>query len=144
VVLADQHGKDLRSAVRLADGVEVEVVAWRPRVAGGAHYRVRAPSSGADGWLPAVNLRNALIPTPAPEPPAPQQAAVIDPGERPFGQRSHTRQPPTSESPIPAEPVLGSDDVRRGFGQHFDRDTTPTRPNPAGDGGGRRRFGQRS
>jgi hypothetical protein len=150
VVLADQNGKDLRSAVQLADGVEVEVVAWRPRVAGDAHYRVRAPSNGADGWLSAVNLRGTLIPPPPPpDLPAAQATPVIDPRERRFGQRSHTTQPPASPSPTTAEPVLASDDGRRGFGQHFDPESTPaspapTKPAPAGDAGGRRRFGQHS
>ena len=145
VVLSDRNGKDLRSAVRLADGVEVEVVAWRRSVAGSAHYRVRAASTGADGWLSAVNLRDAPVPLPPSERPAAHATAVIDPGERPFGQRSHTRQPPASASPTAAEPALDSDDSRRGFGQHFDRDNIRTTTSaPAGDTGGRRRFGQHS
>ena len=149
VLLTDQNGKNLRSAVHLADGVEVVVVAWQPTVAGGAHYRIRAPSSDADGWLSAVNLRTSLVPLPPPERPAAQTTPVIDPGERPFGQRSHTRQSPALESPTTAESALDSDDGRRGFGQHFDRDDTPasrtpTQPAPAGDTGGRRRFGRHS
>ena len=142
VLLLDQNGKNLSSPVHLTDGVEVEVVAWQPRAARGAHYRVRAPSTDADGWLPAINLRNSLIP-------AAQTTPVIDPGERPFGQRSHTRQSSASGYPTTAEPALDSDDGRRGFGQHFDRDETaasrtPTQPAPAGGAGGRRRFGQHS
>ncbi len=149
VLLTDQNGKKLRSAVHLADGVQVAVVAWQPTVAGGSHYRIRAPSSDADGWLSAVNLRTSLVPLPPPERPAAQTTPVIDPGERPFGQRSHTGQPPASESPTTAEPALDSDDGRRGFGRHFDRDDTPasrtpTQRAPAGDTGGRRRFGQHS
>jgi len=148
VLLLDQNGKHLRSAVHLADGVEVEVVAWQP-VAGDAHYHVRAPSTDADGWLSGVNLRNSLVPRPPPERLAAQTPPVIDPGERPFGQRSHTRQSPASGSPTTAQPALDSDDTRRGFGQHFDRDNTPAsrtprQPAPAGDARGRRRFGQHS
>jgi hypothetical protein len=144
VPLLDQNGKHIRSAVHLADGVEVEVVAWQP-VAGNAHYRVRAPSTDADGWLSGGNLRNSLVPLPPPERLAAHTTAVIDPGERPFGQRSHTRQSPASGSPTTAEPALDSDDGRRGFGQHFDRDSRPpTQPAPAGDANGRRRFGQQS
>ena len=114
-----------------------------------SHYRIRAPSSDADGWLSAVNLRTSLVPLPPPERPAAQTTPVIDPGERPFGQRSHTRQSPALESPTTAESALDSDDGRRGFGQPFDRDDTPasrtpTQPAPAGDTGGRRRFGQHS
>src|SRR5207249_8426776 len=50
VLLMDQYGKTLRSAAHLADGIEVEVVAWQPSVARDAHYRVRVPSTDADGW----------------------------------------------------------------------------------------------
>ena len=96
VALANQNGKVL-PGMHLADGVEVEVVAWRPRVAGDAHYRVRAPSSGADGWLPAGNLRRVLSPVPAPETPPPQATSGERPREQPspaeargrrFGERS--------------------------------------------------------
>ena len=66
VALENQNGKVL-PGMHLTDGVEVEVVAWRPRVAGDAHYRVRAPASGTDGWLPAGNLRRLLSPLPASE-----------------------------------------------------------------------------
>ena len=149
VLLMDQNGKNLRSAVRLADGVEVEVVGWQPSVARDAHYRVRALSTDADGWLSAVNLRNSQVPLPLTERLAAQTTPVIDPGARPFGQRSDTRQSPASGSPAPAQVAPDSDDNRRGFGQHFDRDDTtvprpPTKPAPAGDTGGRRRFGQHS
>src|SRR5438045_1606133 len=68
VLVLDQNGKNLSSPVHLADGVEVEVVAWQP-VAGDAHYRVCAPSIDADGWLSAANLRNVLVPLPPPERP---------------------------------------------------------------------------
>src|SRR5207249_2429808 len=78
VLLMDQNGKNLRSAVHLADGVEVVVVAWQPSVAGDGHYHVRAPSNDVDGWLSAVNLRNSLVPLPAPERPAVQTTPVID------------------------------------------------------------------
>src|SRR5438093_11584824 len=147
VLLTDQNGKNLRSAVHLADGVEVVVVAWQPTVAGGSHYRIRAPSSDADGWLSAVNLRTSLVPLPPSERPAAQTTPVTDPGERPFGQRSHTRQSPALESPTTAESALDSDDGSRGFGQPLDRDDTPasgtpTPPAPAGDTAGGRRCGR--
>ena len=144
VALFDQNGKDVRAAVHLADGVEVEVVAWRPNVAGTALYRVRAPSGGADGWLSAPNLRTSLVPLPPSERPAAVATQVVDPGERPFGRRSHAREPRTVESPTTAGPALDSDEGRRGFGQHFDRDNTRPTPESSGDTGGRRRFGQRS
>jgi hypothetical protein len=62
--LGDETGK-VTSAQRVADGLEVEVIAWRPRGANETRYRVRVPSTGADGWLPADNLRKLLVPLPA-------------------------------------------------------------------------------
>jgi hypothetical protein len=115
VVLADESGKVL-STVHLADGVEVEVVAWRPRVAGEAYYRVRAPSSGADGWLAGANLRRALISLPAPEPPAVQAIPVAEADGKRIGQRSQPGQP-ASGSPTTAEPVPAPDAGGRRFGQ---------------------------
>src|SRR3989442_15421811 len=53
VALGDESGKVL-SGVWLADGVEVEVRAWRPRGASDTRYRVPAPD-GADGRLAANN-----------------------------------------------------------------------------------------
>ena len=147
VVLADENGKVL-SAVQLADGVEVEVIAWRPRVAGEAHYRVRAPSNGTDGWLAAVNLRSALVSLPAPEPPPVQATPVADAGGKRFGQRSQPGQRPASGSPTTPDPAPAPDTGGRRFGQHFDAErppepSAPVQPEPAGDTGGRR-FGQRS
>jgi hypothetical protein len=75
VTLADVSGKVL-STVHLADGIEVEVVAWRPGGVSDTRYRVRGPH-GADGWLPAENLRRALVPLPPPEPPTSAQARIV-------------------------------------------------------------------
>jgi hypothetical protein len=119
VFLADESGKVV-SAVHLADGVEVEVVAWRP---GGAHdtrYRVRTPSSGADGWLPADNLRKVLVPLPAPEPSPAAATPVTDTGAKRFGQRAHqTDGPPASASPTPVRWGPAADAAGRRFGQRF-------------------------
>lgn len=84
VILGDASGKIL-SAVHLADGVEVEVIAWRPGWSD-ARYRVRASADGADGWLPADNLRRALVPLPEPAPPKAQEAPVAETSRRRFGQ----------------------------------------------------------
>jgi hypothetical protein len=118
VTLADVSGKVL-SAVHLADGIEVEVIAWRPQGASDTRYRVRAPH-GADGWLPAENLRTALVPPPPPEPLKPVPATSgADAGRRRFGQRLETEPSPASESPTPAQPAPGADTGGRRFGQHF-------------------------
>jgi len=84
VILGDASGKVL-SAVHLADGVEVEVIAWRPRGSSDARYRVRASADGADGWLPADNLLRALVPRPEPAPPRAQEVPVADTSRRRFG-----------------------------------------------------------
>ena len=118
VALTDVSGK-VFSAVHLADGVEVEVVAWRPRGATETRYRVRAPQ-GVDGWLLAENLRRELVRPPAPGPSTPPQAPPVpDVGGRRFGQRSETARPPSSGSPAPAQPAPVVDGGGRRFGQHF-------------------------
>ena len=60
VVFTDQYGK-CPTTVRLQDGAEVEVLAWRPRGSAGTRYRVRNQANGADGWLGADDLRTTAI-----------------------------------------------------------------------------------
>lgn len=111
VFLGDENGKVL-SSVYLSDGHEVEVVAWRPGGVSNTRYRVRAASSGADGWLPAGNLRKSLVPPPEPEPaPAPVAA---DTDARRFGERNHVDR---SSAPTVAGPP--DHEVGRRFGQRF-------------------------
>lgn len=54
VALTDDTGAD--TVTGLADGTEVEILAWRPR-ASGTRYRVRAMRGGCEGWLAAGSLR---------------------------------------------------------------------------------------
>ena len=90
--LGDETGKVI-SAQRVADGLEVEVIAWRPRGAAETRYRVRVPSTGADGWLPAGNLRKSLVPLSAQDSPGSSPSASDAPDRRSddrarrFGQR---------------------------------------------------------
>lgn len=117
VALGNENGAVL-SGLYLADGIEVEVVAWRPRGATDTRYRVRA-LDGADGWLPAGNLRKSLIAPPPPASPMSAQAAVpVESNGRPFGQRSHIEQrsTPAPLSPTPAKRAAGGG---RRFGEHF-------------------------
>src|SRR5262249_53079287 len=61
---------------RLADGTEVEILAWRPRGSHGTRYRVRATRDGREGWLAVDNLRGTPSAGPAPVAPPP---AATDP-----------------------------------------------------------------
>ena len=139
VALADVSGK-IPSAVNLADGSEVEVVAWRPRGANETRYRVRAPH-GVDGWLPAENLRRALLPVVPLEPSTVARATTAeDTGGRRFGQRSHPESRPSS-----VEDTSG-----RRFGQRSYPESRPSSPASLTPGQlpptvvdtGGRRFGQ--
>ena len=68
VAFTDDAGADALNSV--ADGTEVEILAWRPR-SSGTRYRVRA-TNGLEGWLeagslravPALMLAAAIVPTP--------------------------------------------------------------------------------
>jgi hypothetical protein len=68
----------------LADGTEVEILAWRPRGAVGTRYRVRLTRGGLEGWLESVNLRPALSALVAvrPEPAPPTVTATPLRGRR--------------------------------------------------------------
>jgi hypothetical protein len=146
VVLVDATGK-IFSAVQLADGAEVEIVAWRPRVSGDAHYRVRASSSGADGWLPATNLRKVLVPVAAAEPAVAKANAMTFGGGSGFGGRSPGGRAiaPSSPAPVRQAPAPVVDGRRFGQINEVERapasspaPSLPDRPVP----GGGRRFGQ--
>jgi hypothetical protein len=53
-------------------GIEVEIVAWRPRRGGDTRYRVVPTTGGIEGWLGAANLQ----PRPFVPPPRPVHAAA--------------------------------------------------------------------
>jgi hypothetical protein len=93
VALTDDAGADARA--RLADGTEVEILAWRPRGAGDTRYCVRSTRDGLEGWLAVDNLRSTQSAVSAPtEPPpsatgsAPLRAAASGDSGRRFGQRA--------------------------------------------------------
>ena len=116
VALGDETG--ILSGEHVIDGLEVEVMAWRPRGPTDTRYRVRTPG-GVDGWLAAGNLRKSLVPPPAPSSPTSAQMAVPAGGNgRPFGQRSHVQThapaPLTPRPPASVAPSRG-----RRFGEHF-------------------------
>ena len=86
VALTEDDGRV--SATSLADGAQVEIVAWRPGGAG-TRYRVRA-SEGHEGWLAADALRpTATVAADQPaatKPTAPPVRFARD-THRKFGQR---------------------------------------------------------
>ena len=57
VTLTDDTGQTPRGSLR--DGVEVEIVAWRPHGPLGTRYLVRAASKGIEGWLGAAEVRGS-------------------------------------------------------------------------------------
>jgi hypothetical protein len=126
--LGDESGKTI-STQRVTDGLEVEVIAWRPRGTNETRYRIKVLSTGADGWLSADNLRKLLVPLPPP-------ASVGQEEKRIAG----------GAGPV-SPPRRSLDGGRRRFGQHFDTEkspssSTPEAPDPHADDRGRR-FGQR-
>jgi len=92
VTLTDAAGAD--ALTRLADGTEVEILAWRPRGSDGTRYCVRATHNGLVGWLPVDNLRNtrAAVPVAAEAPSATggDSLPAVEPKDRTrrFGQRA--------------------------------------------------------
>lgn len=142
--LGDETGKVV-STQRVADGLEVEVIAWRPRGANETRYRVRVLSTGADGWLPADNLRKLLVPLPGSLSQAEPLAAGDDGAPLPR-QGGPVRNRSTADE-FPARVQAGD---RRRFGQHFDPESpsgssssASAEPARRADDRGRR-FGQRS
>ena len=59
VSLDDGSGKV--AVGELADGTEVEIIAWRPRRAS-TLYRVRATESRIEGWVSVTSLRRSREP----------------------------------------------------------------------------------
>jgi len=91
VALTDDGGADARTV--LADGTEVEILAWRPRGSRGTRYRVRATRDGREGWLAVDNLRGTpsavsapVAPSPAATDPAPLRPTASGDSRRRFGQ----------------------------------------------------------
>lgn len=87
VVLLDDAGRTTTSG--LADGAEVEILAWKPRGSGGPRYRVHSTQGGLEGWLGGDDLRSTARP-PDPNAEPARTAARPDAKDtgRKFGQRS--------------------------------------------------------
>jgi len=63
VALTDDGGT--KEVATIAGGVEVEILAWRPRRNGETRYRVVSTPGGVEGWLGATSLRQRPAPLPA-------------------------------------------------------------------------------
>lgn len=74
VTLTDDGGTSALATI--PGGVEVEVVAWRPR-RGATRYRIVSPDGRFDGWVGAANLKAC------PAPPPPKLVAPAEPPSRP-------------------------------------------------------------
>jgi hypothetical protein len=108
VPLADESGREL-SGTSLTDGVEVQVVAWRPRGPTDTRYRVRTiAGERLEGWVFAQELRRRQIPAAEDAASAPSAIAPAHPvvPRAPVPQRQ------------PARPSK-ADDAGRRFGERF-------------------------
>ena len=63
VPLTDATGQPL--ANDLADGEQVEILAWRPRSREGLLYQVRRMADGSEWWIGAQYLRKQAVAEPA-------------------------------------------------------------------------------
>jgi hypothetical protein len=92
VTLTDDAGTN--ALATLADGHEVEILAWRPR-GSGTRYHVRSTREDLEGWVAVGNLRRLAVAPPisAPSPtvsaPPPPRARESGYSGRRFGQRAH-------------------------------------------------------
>ena len=77
VTLTDDSGTSMLGTV--ASGVEVEIVAWRPRRGGDTRYRVVTTRDRVEGWLGAASLQ----PRQLPPPPKPVLKPVLKPAPKP-------------------------------------------------------------
>jgi hypothetical protein len=96
VTLTDGNGSTALAA--LADGTEVEIVAWQPRGAGGTRYRIKATTDGVQGWLGAADLR------PRPAPPEPPVARAPAAAPLPPPSAAKPRPRPASRPAKKAKP----------------------------------------
>ena len=90
LTLTDDAGSDAPTS--LADGTEVEILAWRPRRGGDTRYRVVATSGGIEGWLGAASLKPrepVLVPKIATAAPS---ARLALPTRTPPGKPQRTRR----------------------------------------------------
>jgi hypothetical protein len=91
VTLTDDTGTSALATV--AHGVEVEILAWRPRRGGDTRYRVVCTSGGIEGWLSATNLQARRPPPPKVVVPAAPSRRPVLPAPVPLVGAQRTRRP---------------------------------------------------
>src|SRR4029077_9306480 len=87
----------------LPEGAEVDIVAWRPRGAGGTRYRVRSSGASLEGWVGSANLAARPPPLPPPPPPNPEPARAKSTVER---APAAARAPVAGRVPAAARPAV--------------------------------------
>jgi hypothetical protein len=103
VTLTDDSGTSPLGTV--AHGVEVEIVAWRPRRGGDTRYRVVTTGDRVEGWLGAASLQ------PRQPPPAPPKPIITKPIiTKPIITKPIMTKPimtkPIIAKPIIAKPII--------------------------------------
>jgi hypothetical protein len=96
VGLMDDSGTS--TVATIAEGAEVEILAWRPRRGGETRYRVVPTNGGVEGWLGAASLQpRPPSPSPSPATPAPADRvaspARTAPGKAPRKLNSSSHSP---------------------------------------------------
>jgi hypothetical protein len=77
VTLTDATGNT--TVATLAEGAEVEILAWQPLGPGGMRYRIQPVGGSVEGWLSAVHLAAPVAPPPPPVAVAPPPPAAARP-----------------------------------------------------------------
>ena len=97
VTLMDDAGTSAVATVR--EGVEVEILAWRPRRGADTRYRVIPTAGGTEGWLVGSNLERRQ------PPPAPKLLVPAKPAAKPVPAKLPSAKPVTAK-PVLAKPVV--------------------------------------
>ena len=88
VTLLDASGTSALATI--ADGIEVEILAWSPRRGAETRYRVVSTKGGVEGWLGAGSLRAR---PPSPVPPKVPSERLASPQRTPSAETPRARRP---------------------------------------------------
>lgn len=103
VTLMDASGTSALATV--ANGVEVEILAWHPRRGGETRYRVVSTKGGVEGWLGAGSLQ-PRPPSPLPiAPPAAPSDRLASPTRTPSAEAERARRARTAAAGVARKTV---------------------------------------